>query len=286
MAEGPWGTLFVRPGRCGGGAAHMTGMTDDSTPTLQAALDSEPDSRLAISLYNLNSADDALLIGLDLVNSYARTTDPVTLTGEQATDVARFRRALDILGDQVLLAENYYNLPGKFGSLTSGTEAAREMVQRIVAAEPVLARIVSDRCTQQTRGRLIEPAYLGYIESTLDSDLDARLAISLDRLDHEDISRAHVREVRAWVKDVDLSTLTGQLANDAGRIRRATEILADRILLEGMTFWNLQINVRDLGGSIYDYATSTPAREIVDRIAAAAPGLAEMIAAHEPETTF
>ncbi|GAA4035178.1 hypothetical protein GCM10023063_19460 [Arthrobacter methylotrophus] len=265
-------------------------MNDDTTPIVLAALDSEPDSRLAISLHNLGRADDAQLIGLDLAKSYARTTDPATLAGEQAADVARLRRAM-ALAKNVLLEGKAFNIFHRkntnpvIRAMASGTEA-REMVQRIVAGEPVLARIASDRYTQQTRDRLTRPEYLEYIESTLDSDPDARLAISLSRLDHEEISRVQVREVQAWIKEVDLTALEGQLADDAGRIRRATEILNHQILLDGMTFGNLQANVWDLRGNLADYATSTPAREIIDRIAAAVPGMTDLIAGYEPETAF
>jgi hypothetical protein len=261
---------------------------DQATPTVLAALDSEPDSRLAISLHNLGRADDALLLGLDLAKSYARTTDPATLAKEQAADVVRLRRAMELtktVKDRVFNVCHRKNTDPAIRALASGTEA-REIVQRIVAGEPVLARIASDRYTQQTRDRLTNPEYLGYIESTLDSDPDARLAVSLSRLVHEDISRAYVQEVKAWIKDVDLTMLEGQLADDAGRIRRATGILSHQILLDGMTFGNLEANVRDLRGRLSDFATSTPAREIIDRIAAAVPGLADRIASYEPEIAF
>jgi hypothetical protein len=147
-----------------------------------------PNRGRAWRLYNLSRADDALLIGLDLVKGYARTTDPSIVAGELAADVAGLRRALEILAGHVLLNGltfsnlhlNGNDLSGKFRSLASGTDA-REMVQRIVAAEPVLARIVSDRYPQQTRGRLTEPEYLEYIESTLDSDPRSRAGCTASR---------------------------------------------------------------------------------------------------------
>jgi hypothetical protein len=51
-----------------------------------------------------------------------------------------------------------------------------------------------------------------------------------------------------------------------------------------MTYWNLQLG--GLGGSIFNYATATEARDLTRRIAAAAPGLAERIAAREPDGAF
>lgn len=64
---------------------------------VQATLDGEPAARLAVSLDNLGNADDAHLIGLDLVEGYARTTDPLILTAEPAATVALLRCAIDIL---------------------------------------------------------------------------------------------------------------------------------------------------------------------------------------------
>lgn len=119
------GNPFLCPGSRRPGAAHMGGMNrDDYTPTVLEALDSDPDARLAISLYNLSYADEALLIGLDLVKSYARTTEPAALAGDQAVDVARFRRALDILDGYVLLDGKTWSWPASSRTATRNRPAA------------------------------------------------------------------------------------------------------------------------------------------------------------------
>ncbi|HEX9085893.1 MAG TPA: hypothetical protein VF867_00015, partial [Arthrobacter sp.] len=80
----------------------MTALADNVTQ-VAAALDTEPEARLAISLENLNLAEDSWDIGLDLVGSYAGGADLAELSDVQAYDVARFRRATGILNGEVLI---------------------------------------------------------------------------------------------------------------------------------------------------------------------------------------
>lgn len=158
--EGPWGTLFVCPGTRRAGAAHMRPMNlADYIPDAIAALDAEPESRLAISLDSLNHADDRHLIGLDLVKVYLRRADPDTIAPGLAAEIARFRRAGDILRGQVPLGgglsyrnlrNNIYDLGGSIRDIADDSEA-RGIVSRILASEPVLGWLVADR--QERQGR-------------------------------------------------------------------------------------------------------------------------------------
>jgi hypothetical protein len=128
---------------------------------------------------------------------------------------------------------------------------------------------------------------LPVIEETLDSEPEARLAISLELLRlSENPTDVGTNEVCRYVREVDPETLTGQLAPDVAAVRRAIDIAADRVPLNGMTYWNLQCNIGGLGGSIYNFATAEPARVLIRRIIASVPALAAEIAAAEPDTAF
>lgn len=263
-------------------------------PQVAAALDTEPEARLAISLDLLNNAQDSWDIGLDLVESYARSADTAELTIVQAIDVARFRRAAGILRGEVLLDGTTYgnlavNVHALGGSLrTDSTDtAARDLVARIITNEPALGSLVADRYGQKIRrlafGYRGGPDFeenIANIEATLDSDPDGRLALSLDNLSaSEPGCPLGLELIQDYARDTDPATLTGQLAADVARLRRATAILRGRITLDGMTYSNLQANVHGMMGSLSNFATSTHARDLAVRIVAAVPSLAADIAA-------
>jgi hypothetical protein len=131
----------------------------DYMPDALAALEAEPDSRLAISLDSLNHTGDRYLIGLDLVRVYLRKADPASIAPELAPEIARFRRAGDILRGRVPLGGglsygnlrvNIHDLGGNIRDLADDSEA-RGIVSRILASEPVLGWLVADR--QEQKGR-------------------------------------------------------------------------------------------------------------------------------------
>jgi len=263
-------------------------------PQATAALDTEPESRLAISLDNLNCAGDSWDIGLDLVASYAGGADPAELTDVQVYDVLRFRRASGILsGDVLLNGATYRNLTGNVRALGGSLRAdstnaeARDLVARIIKNERVLGWLAGARYGQKIRqlafgyrgGPDLE-GHIAYIEETLDSDPDGRFAISLDNLRGSETGRRlGIDLVHDYARDTHPAAMTGQLAADLARFRRATAILQNRITLGGMTFGNLQANVHDMMGSLGNFATSTEARDLAVRIVAAVPSLAADIAA-------
>ncbi|MFC9352846.1 hypothetical protein [Arthrobacter sp. NPDC057013] len=190
------------------------------------------------------------------------------------------------------LANSLHQRGDSILDLADDTEA-RATVTQIVESEPVLGRLVADRRQQHIRqpGGLVPggdlKAFLPAIEATLNSDPDARLAISLDHLRRtDDAWDAGLSEVLQYVRETELRALTGQLAEDAVRLRRAAAILGERILLDGMTYWNLQCNIAGVGGSIFNFATATEARDLARRIAAAVPGLADIIAARKRIVPF
>lgn len=262
-------------------------------PQVTAALDAEPESRLAISLDLLNNTDDVWDIGLDLVENYAGSADLAELADVQAYDVSRFRRATGILNGEVLLdGTSYLNLAGNVralgGSLrTDNTDAAaRELVARIIANERVLGWLTSARYGQKIRrlafgyrgGPDLE-ANIAHIEATLDSDPDGRLALSLDNLLACEPGRPiGIELIQEYARETDPAALSGELAADVARLRRATAILRGRITLGGMTYSNLQANVHDMMASLSNFATSTEARDLAMRIASAVPSLAADIA--------
>jgi hypothetical protein len=131
----------------------------DYMPDALAALDAEPESRLAISLDGLNHTGDRYLIGLDLVQVYLRKADPDTIAPGLAPDVARFRRASDILRGRVRLGGdlsyanlriNIHDLGGNIRDIVDDSEA-RGIVSRILASEPVLGWLVADRQERKPR---------------------------------------------------------------------------------------------------------------------------------------
>jgi hypothetical protein len=58
-----------------------------------------------------------------------------------------------------------------------------------------------------------------------------------------------------YVREVNLDALGGQLAGDVRRrLGRAAAIIAERILLDGITYWNLHCNIAGVGGNIFNFA--------------------------------
>ncbi|HEX9086472.1 MAG TPA: hypothetical protein VF867_02970, partial [Arthrobacter sp.] len=229
-----------------------------------------------------------------LVGSYAGGADLAELSDVQAYDVARFRRATGILNGEVLIDGVSYrdlaaNVRALGGSLRAECTdaAARELVARIIANERVLGWLVAARYGQKIRRRshghrggpdLAEN--IAHIEATLDSDPDCRFALSLDNLLACEPGRPlGIELIQDYARETDPATLTGQLAADVARLRRGTAIRRGRILLDGMTFDNLEANVDGMMGSLSNFATSTEARDLVMRIVAAVPSLAADIAA-------
>jgi len=281
----------------------MRGMTvDEYLPKALAMLDAEPASRLAISLDNLNRADDRYMIGLDLITSFIRKANPAALTRGQNHDIARFRRAADIIGGRLLLGSHvtYRNVrsninfaDGRIRDLATDGEA-RQLVARLVEAEPVLAWLVADRYDQKIlerdpghRGGPNLEDHLADIEQSLDSDPAGRLAVSLENLSGADSGhRLGIGLVMDYVRGVDPDTLGGQLATDVARFQRALGILAEEITLGGLTFHNLRANVRDMMGNLSNFATTTEARDLAMRITAAVPDLAASITIRDPEIPF
>lgn len=272
-------------------------------PMALKALDAVPESRLAISLDNLNRSEDAHLIGLDLVKSFARAADTNALTEEQKADLALFRKCQDIAAGRIRLGEevtypnmrrNFYDLGGSLSDLVTDSEALA-LVKRVIEAEPVLRWLVADRYQQQIRKRT--PGYRGGpelddhivdIERTLDADPDGRLAVSLRKLLHSgDVDSGVIDVVKTYVLSPDVAeSQDGQLADDILRLQRAFEINMGWIELGGMTLDNLAANVRGMMGELSNFVTAAEARGILNRIIAAVPSLARDIAALPPATAF
>lgn len=127
-------------------------MTHTQLQTLQADITDEPRARFAISLDRLAYAQDNHRLGSDLVRTYVRNTDPDTLTGRHAQDVATFSDGLQILtGRKKILGSRYGELAVKVrdagGSLFDlETDSwAREVTARIAEGDADLARRIADR---------------------------------------------------------------------------------------------------------------------------------------------
>ncbi|MDJ0459910.1 hypothetical protein PUN71_022130 [Arthrobacter sp. NQ7] len=121
-------------------------MTDTQLQSLQADIIDEPRARFAISLDRLAYAQDNHRLGSDLVRTYVRNTDPDTLTGQQARDVATLKDGLQLLtGRKKILGARYGELAVQVrdagGSLFDlETDSwAREVTARIGAGDPELA---------------------------------------------------------------------------------------------------------------------------------------------------
>lgn len=264
-------------------------------------LDSDPYSRLAVSLDNLLNADDTHEVGFDLVSSYTRAANPVLLTRGQNHHVGRFRHAAAILSGKVQLGGMSYealraNISQAGGKLEDedSDAMARGLVASIIEGEPALGWLVADRYQQKIRTQ--EPGYRGGpdledhiqdIQGTLASDPDGRLAVSLSNLlGSRTGGRFAIELIIDFVSGANPEELTGQLARDVTRLKRAVAILRGEITLDGMTYRNLHTNVEDMMGDLGNFATSTEARDIALRIIDGVPALAAEITAREPEHAF
>lgn len=126
-------------------------------------------------------------------------------------------------------------------------------------------------------------AGLQTIAERVASDPAARFAISLDRLAYaKDNHRLGTDLVRTFVRNVDRTTLTGQLAHDVATLRAGMQALTGRAEVLGGRYGELAVAVRDAGGSLFDFETDAWAREVTGRIGAADAELARRIA----ERTF
>ncbi|WP_354214997.1 hypothetical protein [Arthrobacter sp. UYCo732] len=117
------------------------------------------------------------------------------------------------------------------------------------------------------------------IVEALRTDPEARFAISLDRLAYAKDNFALGSDlVRTFVRNVDRSALTGQLAHDVATFRAGLQAITGRREILGARYGDLAIAVRDAGGSLFDFETDAWAREVTERIGAADSELARRIA--------
>jgi hypothetical protein len=268
-------------------------------PGALAELDAEPTSRLAVSLDNLRRADDLGLIGFDLFEAYLRRIDPGDLPEGIGSDVARYRRAKEVLEGRVTLGGgtgyanlrvNLTGLGGRLRLLADETEA-RALVNRVIAVEPALALLVEDRRERKVREQSIGyrggPVLEDHIEdirNTLASDPDGCLAVSLGNLVFSDAFHwAGVTDVLAFIRETDPAGLPAPAAAALARLQRASAILGDRIPLADMTYSNLETNVHGMMGRLRNFAPATEARILLHGIIATAKN---RIADLTPEPAF
>ncbi|HEY8701688.1 MAG TPA: hypothetical protein VIM08_12150 [Arthrobacter sp.] len=116
------------------------------------------------------------------------------------------------------------------------------------------------------------------LKSRIAADPDARFAISLDRLAYaKDNHRLGSDLVRTYVRNVDRTTLTGQLAADVATLRSGMQAITGRMEVLGIQYGELAVAARDAGGSLFDFETDMWAREVTMRIGAADEDLARRI---------
>jgi hypothetical protein len=117
------------------------------------------------------------------------------------------------------------------------------------------------------------------IKDRVAADPAARFAISLDRLAYaKDNHRLGSDLVRTFVRNVDRTVLTGQLAHDVATLRAGMQALTGRTEVLGGRYGELAVTVRDAGGSLFDFETDAWAREVTERIGAADTELSRRIA--------
>lgn len=117
------------------------------------------------------------------------------------------------------------------------------------------------------------------MKNRIEADPDARFAVSLDRLAYaKDNHRLGSDLVRTYVRNVDRSTLTGQLAHDVATLRAGLQAITGRKEILGTRYGALAVTVRDAGGSLFDFETDAWAREVTARIGAGDAELARRIA--------
>lgn len=116
------------------------------------------------------------------------------------------------------------------------------------------------------------------LKARVASDPEARFAISLDRLAYaKDNHRLGSDLVRTFVRSVDRTVLTGQLAQDVATLRAGLQAITGRKEVLGRRYGELAVAVRDAGGSLFDFETDAWAREVTARIGASDEELARRI---------
>jgi hypothetical protein len=117
------------------------------------------------------------------------------------------------------------------------------------------------------------------MKARIAADPETRFAISLDRLAYaKDNHLLGSDLVRTFVRNVDRTTLAGQLAHDVATLRAGMQALTGRAEVLGGGYGDLAVAFRDAGGSLFDFETDAWAREVTMRIGAADPELAQRIA--------
>jgi hypothetical protein len=117
------------------------------------------------------------------------------------------------------------------------------------------------------------------MQARIAADPEARFAISLDRLAYaKDNHRLGSDLVRTFVRNVDRTALTGQLAHDVATLRAGMQTITGRKEVLGTRYGALAVSARDAGGSLFDFETDAWAREVTMRIGAADAELARRIA--------
>lgn len=130
----------------------MSGRFDAHLPWIKSELAANPAAALAISLSDLSHTADSHDLGLDLILDFAAAADPAAPDSPFFEDISLLRGAQDILDHRApILGMSYLNfvvnvrdcgwslsdfVPGRL---------ARDVIARIVSAEPRLARIISER---------------------------------------------------------------------------------------------------------------------------------------------
>lgn len=112
----------------------------------------DPEARFAISLDRLAYAKDNHRLGSDLVRTFVRSVSLSALSGQVAEDVATLRNGmLALTGRTAVLVRRYGELAVAVrdagGSLFDyeTDDWAREVVQRVAAADDDLARRIAER---------------------------------------------------------------------------------------------------------------------------------------------
>jgi hypothetical protein len=117
------------------------------------------------------------------------------------------------------------------------------------------------------------------MQARIAADPETRFAISLDRLAYAKDNFALGSDlVRTFVRNVDRTTLTGQLAHDVATLRAGLQTITGRKEVLGGRYGDLAVAVRDAGGSLFDFEADAWAREVTMRIGAADAELAHRIA--------
>ncbi|NKR13535.1 hypothetical protein A5N17_06700 [Arthrobacter sp. D2] len=117
------------------------------------------------------------------------------------------------------------------------------------------------------------------LSACIAADPGARFAISLDRLAYaNDNHRLGSDLVRTFVRNVDRTTLTGQLAHDVATLQAGMRVLTGRAEVLGRRYGELAVAVRERGGTLFDFESDAWAREITARIGLADAELACRIA--------